>query len=242
MDAVSRPAVRDLRRLSQGLRRRIERERWVARRLQDGLAELTMVPTRALVALAGAVDLVVADGVPGALVECGTWRGGASFLMGLRARDRGDPRPLWMFDSFEGLPPPEPEIDGPAALAWAQDTDSPWYFDNCRAAVEDVVASARRLGLAADCHVVKGWFDDSLPAKRAAVRRIALLRIDADWYDSVRVCLSELVPLVSTGGIVVLDDYWTWDGCTRAVHDFLSADKLPYRVMELGGGAAFRVS
>jgi O-methyltransferase len=53
--------------------------------------------------------------------------------------------------------------------------------------------------------------------------------------------LTELVPFVSAGGLVILDDYWTWDGCTRAVHDYLSREQLPYRIFELGGGGAFRV-
>jgi O-methyltransferase len=199
-----------------------------------------MVAGQGLIDLVGAVDLVVEGGVPGAFVECGTWRGGASFLMARRALRRGERRIVWMFDSFEGLPAPK-EIDGPAAASWATDTSSPNYLDNCRADIEDVQRSIDRLGLEGVCLPVKGWFNDTLITHKHQIQRIALLRIDGDWYESVKVCLAELVPLVSPGGIVILDDYWTWDGCAQAVHEYLAVNQLPYRISELGG-AAFRIA
>lgn len=198
-----------------------------------------MVPEEGLRGLAAAVDRVTADGVAGCFVECGTWRGGASFLMVRRSFAHGVTRRTWLFDSFEGLPPPA-SIDGPAALEWANDTASPLYHDNCAASLEEVEASARRLGLQDHVELVKGWFDETLPATKARLGPIALLRIDADWYDSVTRCLEELVPQVAPGGIVILDDYWAWDGCTRATHDYLSRHGLPYRIDGLGG-ASFRV-
>jgi len=207
--------------------------------LRAGIRPLTMVGERELRGLVEVVDIVVHEGVAGCLVECGTWRGGASFLMARRAARLRARRQLWMFDSFDGLPPPR-DIDGPAALEWAGRTEAPGYYDNCTASLADVEASARRLGLSEEVHLVKGWFDTTLRATRDALGPIALLRVDADWYDSVRTCLEELVPLVAPGGIVVLDDYWTWDGCTRATHDFLSSRRLPYRISGLGG-ASFRV-
>jgi O-methyltransferase len=61
---------------------------------------------------------------------------------------------------------------------------------------------------------------------------IAVLRLDGDWYDSTMVCLNNLYDKVVPGGVIILDDYDYWEGCTRAVHDFLSARKLPVRVQE----------
>jgi hypothetical protein len=50
---------------------------------------------------------------------------------------------------------------------------------------------------------------------------IAVLRLDADWYESTITCLTHLYPHIAPGGIVIIDDYKEWDGCARAVHEFL---------------------
>ena len=107
----------------------------------------TMLPDDFLVHLARQVEAVLAYGIPGDFVECGVWRGGAAFLIAdiLRATGASDRR-VWLFDSFEGLPPPE-EIDGPAALAWAAETESAGYHDNARVPLEEVREAAAQLGL-----------------------------------------------------------------------------------------------
>ena len=92
----------------------------------------TMVPERSLVELARQVSAILALQIPGDFVECGVWRGGASFLMAELLRQAGaSDRRVWLFDSFEGLPPPA-AIDGARALASPGDRASPWYHDNCR--------------------------------------------------------------------------------------------------------------
>lgn len=181
------------------------------------------------------VDLVVGSKTEGAFVECGTWRGGASFLMAKRLAYHGIDRPVWMFDSFEGLPAPR-EIDGPGAMAWTQNTSSSNYYDNCRANVEQVKADATRLGLSGQVRIVKGWFDETLVAHRDKIGPIALLRIDGDWYDSVTACFEALFDAVVPGGLVVVDDYYDWDGASKAVHDYLSARNSSARIRTLPRG------
>src|SRR5262249_14369341 len=137
-------------------------------------------------------------------------------------------RKVWLFDSFEGMPPPE-EIDGPAAAEWARST-----ADNTRAALEEVQRSAEELGLTPYTEFVKGWFDQTLPENRRRVGPIAVLRVDCDWYASVRCCLDNLYDQVVDGGFIVFDDYYYFDGCTLAVHDFLSERRLPHRLESVG--------
>ena len=85
--------------------------------------------------------------------------------------------------------------------------------------------------------LVRGWFQDTVPelAQRLADEGIALLRLDGDWYDSTMVCLEHLVPLLHEEGVVILDDYYAWDGCARATHDYLSRHDLPYRIRTVPG-------
>lgn len=198
----------------------------------------TMLPRHVLLGLVRQVDRVVGDGIPGSFVECGVWKGGSSFLMAHRLRTLGQERLVWMFDSFEGLPPPQP-IDGPLAQRWASETDGPNYHDNCVVSLDQVRATADRLELGDRVRLVKGWFDETLVDYRSKIGPIALLRIDADWYASVRSCLESLYDLVSPGGLIVIDDYGVFDGCTLAVHEFLASRELAHAIW-WDGSALFR--
>jgi O-methyltransferase len=200
----------------------------------------SMVPEFSLVHLAGVVNTVIKEQLAGNFVECGTWRGGASFLMAELLRKAGDDqRTVWLCDSFEGHRPPE-DIDGHAALEYAANTDDPEYLNNCRADLDDVQRSARVLGLETRTAMLKGWFDESLPANKDRFGKIAILRIDCDWYSSVKTVLEELYDQVVDGGFVIFDDYFSYDGCAVAAHEFLGARKLSHRLHTEGGVAYFR--
>ena len=184
-----------------------------------------------------ALELIEAD-VPGAFLECGTWLGGSSFGLALAQRRAFGRviRPIYMLDSFEGLPPAT-RRDGPAALEYQRLTNHPGYYDNCRAPLEKVLQIREGLGLSDDeCPLVPGWFHETLPLLSPKWEKsgIAWLRVDCDWYDPVRLILDVLEPILVEEGIMIIDDYYAWDGCARAVHDYLSANDLAYRLREGG--------
>jgi O-methyltransferase len=184
----------------------------------------------ALVDLANLVQLVLDEHLPGDFVECGVWRGGGGFLMADLLRRAGvRDRKVWLCDSFQGMPPVE-EIDGPLAMAEASDPESPLYVDNSRVAIADVRRTAAELGLTSYTEFVPGWFDETLPAHRERIGPVAILRLDCDWYSSVRACLDNLYDQVVDGGFVVLDDYYAYDGCAVAVHEFLGERRLAHRI------------
>jgi O-methyltransferase len=164
--------------------------------------------------------------IPGAVVECGVWRGG--MIAGI-AEILGDSRDYVLCDSFQGLPRAQP-IDGAAALRWQSNTSDPSYHDNCTAP-EEAARSAMALSPARRVQIVAGWFEATLPHIRLN-GGIALLRLDADWYESTTTCLENLYHRLAPGGLVVIDDYYTWDGCARALHDFLARHELPARVRQ----------
>lgn len=168
----------------------------------------------------------------GDYVECGVWRGGMSAAI---AEQLGQQRQVHLFDSFEGLPPAK-EIDGKEALAWQKNTTSSQYFDNCTAE-ESYVLQAMSLAKHKDYHLYKGWFDQTV--HQFGNRPIAILRLDGDWYDSIMICMEYLFSKVVNGGIVLLDDYYTWDGCAKAVHDYLSKIKSPSRVYQWNNQVAY---
>jgi O-methyltransferase len=172
--------------------------------------------------------------VPGAIVECGVWRGGMTAGI---ATTLGSDRHYVLFDSFEGLPPAQ-DIDGPAAIAWQRDRSSPTYYDNCRAEMETARHAMRSAGVPRpDLRV--GWFEETVPIFASTRTPIALLRLDGDWYESTMVCLRNLFPLVVEGGIVIIDDYGVWDGCTKAVHVYLAEQGRPEALRSDGDGVTF---
>ena len=164
--------------------------------------------------------------IEGSVVECGVWRGGMSAGM---AELLGDERIYYLFDSFEGLPEAH-EIDGKDAIAWQSEKDSETYFDNCKSEME-VAEKAMALSGANKVKIIKGWFAETLSAVQINVP-IAILRLDCDWYDSTLECITRFYPMLAEGGLILMDDYFMWDGFAKAIHDYLSANKLPVRIRQ----------
>jgi O-methyltransferase len=154
--------------------------------------------------------------VPGCVVECGVWRGG--MIAGI-AEVLGPDRDYFLFDSFEGLPKAQ-QLDGESMAAWQRNVGSTTYFDNCRAS-EDEARTAMQMAGVPRSVTVKGWFERTVPSFKPP-SPIALLRLDGDLYESTKVCLESLYEHVAANGLIVIDDYGTWEGCARAVNEFLA--------------------
>ncbi len=170
--------------------------------------------------------------VDGDIVECGVWRGGMS--AGL-AKILGTGRKYYLFDSFEGLPEAK-EIDGAEALTWQKNVGGDTYFNNCKAEID--FAEKVMKGTKVDFELKIGWFSESLPEFKSE-NEIALLRLDGDWYDSTMDCLKYLFPKVAKKGVIIVDDYFTWDGCSKAIHDYLSIIKSSSKIYTSPGGVCY---
>lgn len=174
---------------------------------------------------------------PGCIIECGVWRGGISAGM---AEVLGPGRTSFLFDSFEGLPPADAEKDGQRAITYQADPTGPHYHDNCRAELAEAAMAMRLAGVTAP-RLIRGWFNETVPGF-APPEPIRVLRLDGDWYASTRVCLEALYPYVAPGGLILIDDYFAWDGCARAVHEFLGAQEgTQERVRQTRRGVAYIV-
>jgi O-methyltransferase len=209
---------------------RYSQSRKVFRQLFKKYQGFTMIPEEAFIS-----NLELCNqfkNLQGDYVECGVWRGGMSSAIA-EILDKG--KTLHLFDSFEGLPPAK-EIDGKEALAWQNDVNSSGYFNNC-SAEETYAIEAMALAGCKNYKIYKGWFNQTLPNLKN--HPIGILRLDGDWYDSIMDCLNNLFPQVINGGIILLDDYYAWDGCSKAVHDFLSRTKSPSRLYQWNNQIAY---
>jgi hypothetical protein len=181
----------------------------------------TMVGLRRLDSLQACIVNVLENDVPGDLLETGVWRGGASILMRAVLKAYGDSvRRVWLADSFEGLPHPNPALYPPDA------GDRHYQLTGYLAVpIEEVKTNFQRYGLLDDqvCFL-PGWFKDTLPI--APVQRIAVLRLDGDMYESTTQALENLYHKVSEGGFVIVDDYGALPNCRDAIRDFRRAHEI----------------
>ena len=189
----------------------------------------TMTSPRRIAALCDSVEYAVRSGVPGAVVECGVWKGGSMMaaaltLLRLDAVDRD----LYLFDTFAGMPPPTDDdvfsaYDGYNPMRrWRrrqrEGGANAWHY----VPVEEVRAAVLSTGYPADrVHLVEGRVEDTLPG--AAPGEIAVLRLDTDWYAGTKHELETLYPRLSPGGVLILDDYGHYEGARRAADEYFEA-------------------
>jgi O-methyltransferase len=174
----------------------------------------TMIGLKRLDNLQACVADAVRREVPGDLIEAGVWRGGAAIFMRavLRAYDVGD-RCVWVADSFQGLPPPDP-------ARYVHDLgDRHHTFPELAVPLAQVQENFRRYGLLDEqVKFLPGWFRDTLPAIPAA--KFAVVRLDGDMYESTIDGLRSLYPRLSVGGFLIVDDYGAIAACRQAVDDY----------------------
>ncbi|HQS43672.1 MAG TPA: TylF/MycF/NovP-related O-methyltransferase [Methylotenera sp.] len=209
----------------------------IIKKILDAVVPYSMVHETGIIFSMAAVVYAIKNGLSGVILECGTWRGGCSVAMLLVQRELFGKvlKPVYMLDSFEGLPSVD-HRDGPLAAEWQAGADKEKFFDNCKAAQDDLECLLKQHQfLDSDYKLVRGWFENTVPnvASELLLQGIAVLRLDGDWYASTEVALKNLCPITSERGIVIVDDYYAWDGCARAVHDYLSTNDLPYRIKSL---------
>ena len=204
-------------------------------RLWRRYAAITMIPRKAYIGNLFLVRRALRDSAlaGGSIVECGTWRGGMA--CGLLAVGGAD-RDYHFFDSFEGLPSAG-ALDGARAAAWQAEPGAPRLNNNCAATFEEFSRNVARAALPGQRYEIhRGWFEETL-LRFPRSTRIAVLRLDGDWYESTMTCLDNLFDCVMPGGIVLIDDYIHWEGCTRAVHDFLAKRKATEGIRQSRYGA-----
>ncbi len=194
----------------------------------------TMIGRKRLRHLRRMVETVLADNVPGDLIETGVWRGGACILMrGVLAAHGEARRRVFAADSFRGLPPPDPRFLEDALTTF--DFHLRPELAVARAEVEENFA---RYGLLDDRVVfVEGLFRDTLPA--LATQRFAVLRLDGDLYSSTMDALTLLYDSVSPGGFVIVDDYGVVLDARRAVLDFRARRGVEAPMTAVDGDAVF---
>jgi hypothetical protein len=184
---------------------------------------VSMLPLVRIANLQECIMDVLNRQIPGDLIETGVWRGGATIFMRaiLKIYEVTD-RIVWAADSFEGLPEPDPE-KFPVESRFHRDPLMKEFYRNFTASLEEVKRNFAAYGLLdGQVKFLQGWFKDTLP--HAPITRLAVMRLDGDYYESTMDALTSLYEKLSIGGYVIIDDYGqdAWTNCRQAVDEFRS--------------------
>ena len=190
----------------------------------------TMIGMQRLTSLQHCVETVLTDDIPGDLVECGVWRGGACILMRAVLAAYGDEaRSVWLADSFQGVPRADSanykadkgiRLDRAAGILGVSEAE--------------VRANFERYGLLDDrVRFLPGWFKDTL--HDAPIDRISVLRLDGDLYESTIQALDALYPRLSPGGFCIIDDYHAMKPCEEAVRDYRAQHEISAEIVDIDG-------
>jgi len=203
----------------------------------------TMTDRERIIGLIRAVRYVVQQDIDGAIVECGVWKGGsmmaaARTLLNLGVADRD----LYLFDTFQGMTAPtgrdtSPEF-GSAQAIWTRkrSRDEDWVSSP----LDEVKRNMASVGYPAErTRYIVGPVEQTVPEDAPA--RIALLRLDTDWYESTLHEMIHLYPRLTRGGVLILDDYFTWSGSGQAVDEYLEKEGIRLFLAPLSRGAAIAV-
>lgn len=201
------------------------------RNIYERSRNCTMTSIERMYALYQAVQYVIQAKVQGDFVECGVWKGGSAMLMAgtlLSLNETG--RKIYLYDTFTGMPKPtekDNEIkSGQPALDTWQINQRKDHNEFCYASLAEVKNNLLSTKYPQDNLVfIQGKVEDTIPM--TSPKQIAILRLDTDWFASTDYELRHLFPLVSKGGVVIIDDYGYWSGAKEATDKYFADFNIP---------------
>jgi O-methyltransferase len=195
---------------------------------------ISVASAEAIVSLMRALEYLVDKRIPGAFVECGVFKGGNIEVMIKTLQHlKVDDRDIYLYDTFAGMPQPDSldddGLDGqPLRLSWEThrtDVDGTAGSNWMRASIEVVKRRIDRLRYPEQrLHYVKGMVEETIP--KTMPEKIALLRLDTDFYSSTKHELNYLYPRLASGGILIIDDYGSIPGARLAVDEYATENRV----------------
>jgi O-methyltransferase len=190
----------------------------------------TMTSDERVVVLESAVRHV-AQNYSGDFVECGVAKGGSMMAIAYTLLEMGiNDRDLFLYDTFEGMPEPDKVDRGrfgePAHRSWRKRRDAEGHSTWINHGIEEVRRNLSLTGYPQSrMHFIRGKVEDTLPGA-APPRAIALLRLDTDWHASTRAELDHLYPKLVRGGVLIVDDYFRWQGARKATDEYIAEHEI----------------
>lgn len=183
--------------------------------------------------------------INGSVVECGVWKGGCMMTMIMQQKKFNQNREFYLYDTFDGMTAPSEKDGIDANIIYNEIIDGKRYPEHsepntnkwCLAPLEDV---KKNINLCKydkkKIHYIIGDVCETL--KNNIPKNIVILRLDTDFYDSTKIELEKLYPNVISGGIIIIDDYYSWKGSKTATDEFIKKYKNEIKMIDknLTGG------
>lgn len=184
------------------------------------ISNFTMTSSERIISLIRATEYVIENNIDGSIVECGVWKGGSIMAILHTLNRAAKTKDVFLYDTFEGMSEPsgfDLSHKGDSALESYKNKNENW----CYSSLEEVRQNISSINYPTDSiHFIKGNVLNTIP-NSITPEKIALLRLDTDWYDSTKHEMEHLFPRLTKGGIIIIDDYGHWSGCKKAIDEYL---------------------
>lgn len=196
--------------------------------------EFTMTSSQRIVAICSAIDYLTKNNIEGDIVECGVWRGGSTMAaIDTLIKNKSTDRKIYLYDTFEGMSSPgqyDVKTGGHSGVGKTAEelykTATPDDFIWCYSSLDEVKSNIGSLNYPEEkIFYIKGMIENTIPA--TIPQKIALLRLDTDFYESTAHELDHLYPLLVRSGVIIIDDYGDWKGARKAVDEYILANGIP---------------
>jgi len=198
---------------------------------------------------ADVIDYILENNIEGAIVECGVEYGDFEYTWINRLKEKSAVYDIYLFDTFAGLTEPgEHDYSCDDAYLWVinqKDMYNTWkskIIDDktngmCYVPLEQVKNRLNSTGYPQErIHYVVGDVMETLKDKTNIPEKIAVLRLDTDWYNTSKFELEQMYDNVVPGGVIIFDDYYQWYGQRLATDEFFESIGVKYDFVNIGNG------
>jgi O-methyltransferase len=191
--------------------------------------KFTITSVQKMYSLYTVTKYVVEHNIPGDMVECGVFQGGSSMIVALTLKNLNDfERKLYLYDTYTGMTKPGKEDTNYRN----EDVEGIWrnhqrenYNTWAYAPLEEVKKNLCSTGYPKEnIKFIKGMVEETIP--NVIPDKIAILRLDTDWYESTYHELLHLFPRLSMHGVMLLDDYGCLKGARKATDQYLHENNI----------------
>ena len=190
----------------------------------------TMVAKKVIRDLELCLDKILKSKIKGSIVECGVYKGGLSALILQKINLYKSDKMLYLYDTFNGMSEPNEKdigiVNKESAFSIYKEKQRGEFSDWCLGTLDEVTNLLEKTDpyYSKKTRIIQGKVENTLIYEKNLPERIALCRLDTDWYESTKIELEVLFPRIEKNGILIIDDYGHWEGCKIAVDEFF-ADK-----------------
>jgi len=193
-----------------------------------------------------AIQYVLRNNIEGAVIECGVDAGYFESVWIDELLRQGKTRDIYLYDTFTGLTAPganDYTCDGARLYKMDKDQVYKHWADQivtdklntwCYTPLEKVQQTLFSTGYPQDkLHFIVGDVMETLRDDENIPDKIAILRLDTDWYETSKYELERMYDKVVPGGVIIFDDYYHWDGQRRATDEFFSSINMKYNFVDI---------